>query len=231
MVRWAGCMLLVAACYHPTIPSGAPCETSRDCPGDLECVDRVCGGTPVDAAIDMPVVKTLVLGDSQLRDAEIWIDYPDMNYGMQAHVSNDVNESGLFWFDLTSISQKVLKATFTIRTDADFAATSGGTVDVHRLREGWVESEATWMLRSATQAWSVAGAQPPARDAAPVASFMPNQVSTEFAVELPIDLVQVWIDDPATNFGIVLVRGTATEHVHFMSRETGYGATLALDVQ
>jgi len=228
MARSAAAALLLAACYHPTILAGSPCESSRDCPGDLECVSHVCGG---DAAIDAPPIEHIEVGGERLRDTEIWIMYPTTNYGTQDHTSVDLDETALIWFDLTAIEKTVVGATMTIETDSLSAATDGGTVTVHRLREGWLEAEATWTLRSASQAWSVEGAQPPARDATPVATFSPDQLATRFEVELPVELVQAWIAEPATNFGLALVRGTTLSHIHFVSRDVGGGATLELDLQ
>jgi hypothetical protein len=52
---------VVAGCYNPTIPAGAPCETA--CPGDLQCIEHVCvqpgsvpgdASGPIDAAFDGP---------------------------------------------------------------------------------------------------------------------------------------------------------------------------------
>ena len=237
-------LLALAGCYNPTVGAGAPCTTSNECPGDLQCVGRVCGGTvdafvppmpdgSADAALDGATVQQVVLGDNiaELRDAEIWNDFPTTNYGSGDHFSVDLNESGLLWFDLTAIgtNKTVLSAKLVI-TVADAADEGGGTVLIHRLREAWIESEATWSVRATNQAWSVNGARPPSSDAAPVAMFSPAAVTTAYDVTLPTSLVQAWVADPATNYGLVFVRGTSLEHVHIRTRETATPAKLIVDV-
>ncbi len=240
---------LLAGCYNPTIAPGAPCTSSSECPGDQLCVGGTCGGTiePIDAAIATDtapqpdafvpppdaIPQQLVFGDNagEVRDTEIWMTNATTNYGTANHFSIDLNESGLVWFDLTSVpaGKTVAVATLTVKV-ADQADEAGGTATIHRLREAWVETEATWTIRATNQAWSIAGARPPASDLAPVATFMPKAVQTVYDIALPPALVQSWVDDAAINFGVVFVRGTSTEHVHIHSREGGATPTLTLTV-
>ena len=59
-------LLLLAACYQPTIRSGAPCSTSNECPDGQMCIAQVCtlgagSGVMPDAGIDgtiQPAVDT-----------------------------------------------------------------------------------------------------------------------------------------------------------------------------
>jgi hypothetical protein len=248
VLRWA-LITLVAGCYRPTIQAGAPCTTDTDCPGTQQCIAMVCGGSAIDAAIvgsdamadaqgeiDAPAdaaIQEIVIGDdpAQVRDTEIWGDFPTTPQGGNPHFSVDLNESGLVWFDLTSIppSKTVVKATLTVKVD-DMADEAGGTVTIHRLREGWVEAEATWAARATNQAWSVDGARSPSSDIAPVATFSPAAVQTAYDIDLPVQLVEDWTNDPAVNFGIVFVRGTSLEHVHVHTRENAPSPKLTVRV-
>ena len=247
-MRWALCALL-AGCYSPKVAPGAPCTTTDDCPSPLRCVANVCGGTEpepdaampdmsaadamFDAATDGLVTEMLVFGDdaSELRDSEVWETQPTTVQGGYDHFSIDGSEFGLLWFDLTSIpsTKTVMSATLRV-TVADNADEGGGTVGVHRLREAWVESEATWNLRATGQAWSVAGARTPASDAVPVATFTPAAVETAYDIVLPPALVQEWITTPAINYGVVFAPGTSTEHVHVHSRESGVWSVLTVEI-
>ena len=146
-------------------------------------------------------------------------------------MSVDLTESSLLWFDLTSIATtKTVESAKLVITVADAADEGGGTVLIHRLREAWIEAEATWTVRATNQAWAVAGARPPSSDATPVAMFSPAAINTAYDVVLPAALVQAWISDPANNFGVVFIRGTSLEHVHLRTRETATPARLVVDV-
>jgi hypothetical protein len=240
--------MVLAGCYSPKVAPGSPCATSDDCPSALKCVANVCGGTepaddadvdtpsdpPPDASPhDSPVTSMLVFGDDadELRDTEIWAANATTNYGTGEHVSIDADESGLFWFDLTAIpsTKTVVSAKLTV-TVSDEASESGGTATIHRLREAWVETEATWLLRANAQGWSVNGARSPSSDTASLASFTPAAKETSYEIVLPVALVQDWIADPATNFGLLIQQGTATEHVHLHGRESASWSSLQVEV-
>jgi hypothetical protein len=234
-------LVLVAGCYRPAAPIGAPCEQTSDCPAGQVCVGNVCGGTvepdaplpidavdapPPDAAPDTPPgTMMIVIGDdaAEVRDTEVNQAEPDTVLGEFDHVSVDTPETTLLWFDLTGISPTVtvLSATLTVTTDGGSADRNGGTVTIHRMREAWLENEATWNLRAAGQTWALSGARPPSRDAAPMTTFQPNSVNASFNADLATAMVQEWVAQPATNFGIAIARGTSTQHVHFWAKESG----------
>jgi hypothetical protein len=231
------------ACFSPRPPTGAPCATSAECPGEQQCVAGVCGGVvpELDAQVtadgpvvlvDAPVSTRVVIGENpaHVRDVEINPGAMTGNLNANDHISADEFDTGLVWFDLASIpaGSTITRVTLNVTT-TDFAATDGGTVIVQRLREGWVETEANWLSRANGQAWGTSGARPPSRDAAAVAAFVPAALATSYDVELPAALVQDWIDDPAINFGIALSRGTTTLHVHFGVREAVGGSKLAVE--
>ncbi len=239
--------MVVAGCYNPTIRAGAPCTTDGDCPSTLMCVSSVCGGEAIlaDASFDdVPLVDarngvdTLVLtqhliGDTinELRDAEIWGTNANVNYGDGDHMSIDGDASSLLRFDLTAIpaGATVLSATLSLKV-SDAADEAGGTATVHRLREAWIEAEASWLSRATMQGWSVSGARSPSSDATSLVTFSPAALNTTYTLSLPVAVVQEWIDDPAINYGIIVMRGTSLEHVHLGTRESGAWSLLTLDV-
>jgi hypothetical protein len=225
-----------AACYQPSIPSGVQCSQSGDCPVGQECVAGVCDGTGgVDFEVDAPAGSTVVtIGKdrSQLRDTELWNDYPNANYGDQDHFSVDFEESGVVAFDLSSVPPGLVPVKATLRVvTTDDASTDGGTVVLYRVLESWDEGTATWVQRAANTAWTGRGATPPSRDPAPVAEFRPRQPLTPYEIDIPVDVVKGWLADPASNFGLAFVRGTSTRHVHIATRETGLWSTLTLELR
>lgn len=222
--------LLAAACYQPAVPSGVPCSQAGECPSGEACVAGVCGGGE-----ELPPGTTVfVAGEdrSEVRDTEIWREYPNQTHGDQDHISVDDEELSLVSFDLTGVPAglTLVKATLKVVT-ADDADEAGGTVLVHQMLEAWSERDATWGRRMEGSPWSGIGAGPPSRKPAPIAELRPNQTYRPFTVDLPVEVVSGWIADPAANHGLALVRGTSTQHIHFRSRETDAWATLTLELR
>lgn len=225
---------LATGCYQPVVPSGVPCSQSGECPRGESCVAGVCSGAGAGEPDAPPGSAMIVVGAdrSQVRDTELWGDWPSDNYGNQDHFSVDDSESGVVAFDLSAVppGRVPVKAVLRVVT-ADDASTEGGTVLLYRMRESWDEATATWMLREANRPWTAPGAGPPSRDAAPIAEFRPRLPFTAYEIEIPAEVVQGWLADPASNFGLAFVRGTSTRHVHISTRETDQWSTLTLELR
>jgi hypothetical protein len=221
---------LAGGCYNPTPVPGTPCDTTDQCPGAFACIDHRCGGSPDDASIDGgppdgATLPSVIIGTdpADVRDTEIADYEPSTNFAGDNHTSVDYGESSLLWFDVEAhvpSTKTVHSATLTV-TVADEADETGGTVTVHRLKESWVETEVTWTSRNAQIGWFAEGAQPPmSRDASPMATFRPDAIGKTIEVALPAEVVQGWVSDPASNHGIIIVRGTSREHVHLSARDS-----------
>jgi len=52
MTRWGLALVVVAACYSPHPPEGAPCDVDSQCPSPQHCVQGAC--STHDAAVDSP---------------------------------------------------------------------------------------------------------------------------------------------------------------------------------
>jgi hypothetical protein len=232
---------LAGGCYNPTPVPLTPCDTTDQCPGTLECIDHRCGGSPNDAAgsdafvPDGAMLAHVVIGTSadDVRDTEIADYAPSTNFAADNHTSVDSGESSLIWFDIEAhvpSTKTVSSATLTV-TVADEADEAGGTVEIHRLNESWVETEVTWTSRNAQIGWLAAGAQAPmSSDATAMATFRPDAIGKTIDVSLPISVVQDWVTTPGSNHGIIIVRGTSQEHVHINSRDSaGPWSKLAID--
>jgi len=52
-MRWSVLVTLLAGCFAPTAPTGAPCDTDDHCPSDQRCVAGACqkGTAPVDGSL------------------------------------------------------------------------------------------------------------------------------------------------------------------------------------
>lgn len=77
MRSWLVALLGMTACYAPTVPQGAPCQRTDECPGDQLCVAGACarpGSLPADASDDAPADAAMGSGD---RDNDGKLDAVD----------------------------------------------------------------------------------------------------------------------------------------------------------
>ncbi|MEZ4735688.1 MAG: DNRLRE domain-containing protein [Caldilineaceae bacterium] len=89
---------------------------------------------------------------------------------------------------------------------SDAAAQQTRVAQLHRLLVDWVEMEATYGVRTTGQPWS-GGKGPKAGsdyETAPVATVHTSQAGVWITWEVG-PLVQAWVNDPATNFGVTLL--------------------------
>jgi hypothetical protein len=144
-----------------------------------------------------------------ISDTYISANYPTATHGASTDLKADGDDGvmdhpdvALFRFP-TPLSGTVCSATVTLYTTTDFSP--DGFV-LHRVLEAWNEIAATWPNRTAMNAWAAVGCGEPSSCSAPINDTFgfaeidgaPN------VIELPIDVVQSWIDDSSTNFGIAL---------------------------
>jgi hypothetical protein len=162
----------------------------------------------------------------------------DHNFGGEPFVacSSAPAEVTLLRFDLSRIppGSRVQRAALSLFTAQGFPS---GTVYVFAALEPWREGigrdqdgTANWQMRSPGVRWSTPGAGAPgSRGEIAIAQFLPPAADhVEIDVPLETATVQAWVDQPATNQGLVLAlllgaRGT------FHSREsldTGYRPAL-----
>lgn len=215
--------------YDPLAECGPECEGSDggvDGPdGNAAVVD---GGAGADGSL-LYVVG--VAADTYVNSFA-----PTLNYGggeffsVRSSAVNDL--VGLLRFDLGLVPDgEVSRA--VLQLDTNSAALSQGEVVVYRVLEAWREGTGvgsagatSWNERDVGLAWTAPGCGPGSRDAVELVRFAPLAGNTGYVVELPADVVQGWLDEPATNAGLALVaEGTgAGDAVGFWSRERGDGA-------
>src|SRR5690606_25436858 len=111
-------------------------------------------------------------------------------------------------FDLSSLAPgtAVVGAHLAL-AKIDFGDEAPGPLDVRFVVESWVEGTsngvpgaggASWAGRDVLLAWTTPGGT----TTGTVTTIDPE--SAEFVVQLPAQLVQTWVDDPATNNGVLL---------------------------
>ena len=147
------------------------------------------------------------------------------NYGKKTTMhhkatAND-QERGLIQFDLTpQAGNNVLNATLYMYLDKGEGA--GNTIESHRLTTAWeegvemgVDGESNWDEATSTSSWTNPGGD----YIASVEGTMATDSKGYKMMTLPIALVQDWIDNPSTNFGLMLLStgGDPSKHIEFIS--------------
>ncbi len=154
---------------------------------------------------------------------------PGTNYGNDATFrvrSRDVMHA-LLRFDLSSIPPgATIQQADLVLFQESRSNKNSLTLEVYEMRRAWDESQANWNQAAAGVAWGQPGASDPTTDRAstPVATLPLNQSQGTVIINLQT-IVQQWINQPATNYGIQL-RGTSSGQVayFFAARENATAA-------
>jgi hypothetical protein len=130
--------------------------------------------------------------------------------------------SALLQWNVTSIPRgsTVQAASITL----DVVDPSGEGYGLYGLRRAWSESQATWTSASSGVAWATAGAKGSADRSSTLLGTL-SATSTGLRTltlnSSGIAQVQSWVNDPATNFGLIVAGAGAGDGVDFNSREFG----------
>jgi len=140
---------------------------------------------------------------------------------------------GLLQFDLVALPSTVTVVSATLRVYTESDVTTA-TVGVFQVMEAWDEGmenmapgAANWTDRQPGVAWMGSGASPPSRAQASMTSFVPATASAAYDLALDPGVVQGWIADPATNFGVAFVC-TDSNGTYFDAHEVATPATRPL---
>src|SRR5215211_466573 len=176
------------------------------------------------------VIATMASGTetrslTSAADTQIVENAPTKNYGAATSLGvNENNQSSigkdkfaLVKWDLSEIAPgtQINSALVTLNV----ATTSPQSYQAYVLKEPWVESAATWNVYSSGMPWEVAGAKGSLDKEATVAGTITPSVKGKNTLTLPLAVVQGWVDDPATNRGIIIANPSSTRGFNFSSRE------------
>jgi hypothetical protein len=176
------------------------------------------------------------------RDATIDQSEPKLKFGADEDLSSAEfsanGEHALLRFDLSSLApgSRIVAARLSL-TRIDYGDEAPGPIEMRVLRESWTEGTndgapgtgASWTTRDGSAAWMTAGGS----TMQTLATMMPDAPDLDVTID-PL-VVQGWVDDPATNHGVLLTVGINTAHYHFHSRESNLDGRsrrpeLAIDV-
>jgi hypothetical protein len=158
-------------------------------------------------------------------DTQIVENAPTKNYG--AATSLGVNENdqssigkdkfALVKWDLSGIAPGTQISSASVTLNVTNSSTE--TYQAYELNRPWVESAATWNVYSSGMSWEVAGAKGSLDKEATVAGSITPSVKGKNTLTLPLAVVQGWVDNPATNQGIIIANPSSTRGFNFDSRE------------
>ncbi len=164
--------------------------------------------------------------------ADTWIDYDyaDGIYQNGQHCSvqwfmviKPVHQKRpMLLFDLSSIppGSTIIEARLSLHTNW-YCSVPGRwlIVNVYALRRDWVEREANWRYANATTRWQTDGADGITdRDQASAATGIVNATNTWFSWDLR-NLVSQWVNNPASNYGIILITNEMSVEYRFDSTD------------
>src|SRR5215211_188923 len=176
------------------------------------------------------VIATMASGTetrslTSAADTQIVENAPTKNYG--AATSLGVNENdqsnigkdkfALVKWDLSGIAPRTQISSASVTLNV--TNVSPQTYQAYALKEPWVESAATWNVYSGGMPWEVAGAKGPLDKEATVAGSITPSVKGKNTLTLPLAVVQGWVDNPATNQGIIIAKPSSTRGFNFNSSE------------
>lgn len=167
---------------------------------------NVVGAPP--AGTTVATFRQGINGYSGMTDTHLLSDNPDANFGNAGTlmVDGSPDQTALLKWDLGSIPPgspvSAVSLTFQIADD------STSSYQIYALNRPWSESGATWNLATGSTAWTTPGAShaPDDIDPTPIGSIIasPTGIKTISLNAHGLAKVQSWIDNPASNHGLIL---------------------------
>jgi len=155
-----------------------------------------------------PLSLTLQPG-SEGKDAEIWDQQPNNNYGNAAETwvssaSNDKTRS-LLQFNMNAIpaGAKIQSATLSLYRQSGSGANQ--PVSAHRILNPWSENSVTWNNRETGTSWDTTGSD---FDNMAVVTTPVGPANQRYEWNIT-PLVQGWVDGSFQNYGVVLAAAIA----------------------
>jgi Domain of unknown function (DUF5122) beta-propeller len=165
-----------------------------------------------------------------VADTRISENAPTTNYGgatsifVDGDAGSGKDDYALLKWDLSGLiapGTKVSSASVTLSVSNN---PSTQTYEAYALKRAWVESLATWNSYAAGLPWEVAGAKGSLDRETTVASTITPFATGEQTFALSPSLVQRWVDDPASNQGIIIADAANADGFDFYSRESADGS-------
>jgi hypothetical protein len=212
--------LVIAYTYGgPTtpVPTNTPKPTST-------------AATPTPSATSLPggterIFQTGYLSYDGVDDTYISTWDPTTNYGNNVTMLVRMGDirAPLVRFDLSALPAGSTIHSATLGLYAVNRSNSGGTdVAVYKVLRPWAETQATWQRATVGVPWGAAGCNLPGTDRSgtATATLFVSAVNVWNQWEIT-PLVQGWVNDPASNYGMVL-KASGEISVEYLYATSGY---------
>jgi len=147
---------------------------------------------------------------------------PSTRFGTNAELAIDgsPDAAALLRWDIRTIPAGVVVQSASIIVNV----TNGSldTFNIYALNRDWSESSATWRNSQTGSRWEIDGAAGPADRGDVVIGQLQSTSFGRKTITLNaagLALVQSWIDDAATNFGVIFVNPDSHDSLHFNSSD------------
>jgi hypothetical protein len=166
-------------------------------------------------------------------DTKLTEDAPTEAFGaaIDIHADTSPNHVALLRFDLGVVPDAATVSAARLRlwvTSCNFCRLSNGVARVTEVLEPWQEGDvdgvpgvANWTERQPSTAWTSPGAGDGSVANGPMGEFFPGMPDTAYEVDLDLQVVNGWVHDPASNFGMrIHVTSPTGDGVGFHSSES-----------
>ena len=147
---------------------------------------------------------------------------PTMAYGMGSnfYIRQPGVKTALVKFDLSSVTSLAQVSQAQIGVYVTYGSGNAVTMEAYEVTKPWSEDSATWMDASAGTPWEMPGAMGPSDHAATFSDRVSFGGGGRWVWFDVTSLAQMWVMDPSTNNGIVVMGSGATNsELEFTSSE------------
>ncbi|MGQ9585404.1 MAG: DNRLRE domain-containing protein [Anaerolineae bacterium] len=208
-----------------TPPTATPTPTETDTPTPTLTPTSTLSPTPTitPSPTNTPLPQTVVIRGAS-DDTFIFEYDPDMNYGAWWRMTMRAGgaKRALVRFDLGSLppGAHIVSATMRLFTnEVQDPEPRNMTVNAYKVLRPWTEMGATWNQANAGVNWNLPGCNGVSdRELTAAATVVVNAPNASYDFDIT-SMVQGWMDDPASNHGVLLVGSGSTVTYEFYSSE------------
>ena len=170
---------------------------------------------------------------SGTRDTTLYEGSPGLSHGADGTCdvdafdseSNGAESTAIAW-DVSMIPAGNRVVSVSVTLTPGIAGDEHDSFEIYELLRPWVELDATWIDSSAGTPWEIAGARG-GSDRGLLLGIIPANPAPAGAPpiiaplnERGVAVVQRWIDDPPTNYGVIIASDDNDNGVRIQCRET-----------